>query len=90
MEDSLSYMEPPYWYYPIRQSLGAIYLRQNKLDEAETTLRQSLLRLRGNGWALATLAEVYKQKGDEPAEQSARQALARAWLGPTPPDIAQM
>ena len=24
IEDALAYMEPPYWYYPIRQSLGSV------------------------------------------------------------------
>lgn len=90
VEDSLSYMEPPYWHYPIRQSLGSVYLRQGRLDAAEQTLRESLLRVRGNGWALAGLAEVYKRKGDVAAEQSARQAWQRAWFGATPPDIARL
>lgn len=81
IEDSLSYMEPPYWYYPVRQSLGAVKLRQGRLDEAETALRDSLARVRNNGWALAALAEVYKRKGDAAAEQSARQALSKAWFG---------
>lgn len=90
VEDSLSYMEPPYWYYPIRQSLGSVYLRQGRLDAAEQTLRESLLRVRGNGWALAGLAEVYKRKGDAAAEQSARRAWERAWFGATPPDIARL
>lgn len=88
VEDALSYMEPPYWYYPIRQSLGSVYLRQGKLDDAERTLRQSLLRVRGNGWALAGLAEVYMRKGDAAAQASTRQAFERAWFGPMPPDIA--
>lgn len=90
VEDSLAYMEPPYWYYPIRQSLGAVYLRQGRLDAAEQTLRESLLRVRGNGWALAGLAEVYKRKGDASAEQSTRQALQRAWLGKRAPDISRL
>ncbi len=90
IEDSLAYMEPPYWYYPIRQSLGSVYLRQGKLDAAETTLRTSLLRVRGNGWALAGLAEVYERKGDAKAEESARKAYARAWLGGEAPDIARL
>ena len=44
-------------------------------------LRDSLARVRNNGWALAALAEVYKRKGDAAAEQSARQALSKAWFG---------
>ena len=90
VEDSLSYMEPPYWHYPIRQSLGSVYLRQGRLDAAEQTLRESLLRVRGNGWALAGLAEVYKRKGDAVAERSTRQAWERAWFGKRPPEIARL
>ncbi|HEY0956341.1 MAG TPA: tetratricopeptide repeat protein [Roseateles sp.] len=81
IEDGLAYTEPPYWYYPVRQSLGAVKLRQGKLDEAEAALRESLARVRNNGWALAALAEVYKRKGDAAAEKSARQALSKAWFG---------
>lgn len=90
VEDSLAYMEPPYWYYPIRQSLGAVYLRQGRLDAAEQALRESLLRVRGNGWALTGLAEVYKRKGDTAAEQSTRQALQRAWFGKTAADMERL
>jgi tetratricopeptide (TPR) repeat protein len=90
IEDALAYMEPPYWYYPVRQSLGSVYLRQGRLDAAETALRDSLARVRGNGWALAGLAEVYKRKGDAKAEASARRAYTRAWLGGAAPDIARL
>ncbi len=90
IEDALAYMEPPYWYYPIRQSLGSVYLRQGKLDAAERALRDSLARVRSNGWALAGLAEVYKRKGDAKAEAAARQAYTRAWLGGAAPDIARL
>lgn len=90
LEDALAYMEPPYWYYPIRQSLGSVYLRQGKLDAAEKALRDSLARVRSNGWALAGLAEVYKRKGDGKAEAAARQAYQRAWLGGAAPDIARL
>jgi tetratricopeptide (TPR) repeat protein len=90
LEDALAYMEPPYWYYPIRQSLGSVYLRQGKLDAAEKALRDSLGRVRGNGWALAGLVEVYKRKGDAKAEASARQAYTRAWLGSAAPDVGRL
>ncbi|MFT7775689.1 hypothetical protein [Roseateles sp.] len=81
IEDGLAYTEPPYWYYPVRQSLGAVRLRQGRLDEAEKALRESLARVRNNGWALAALAEVYRKRGDTSAERSTRQALSKAWFG---------
>jgi tetratricopeptide (TPR) repeat protein len=81
IEDTLAYMEPPYWYYPIRQSLGSVMLRQGKLDDAEKLFRDSLGRVRNNGWALAGLAETYRRKGDAKAENAARRAFAKAWFG---------
>jgi tetratricopeptide (TPR) repeat protein len=81
IEDALAYTEPPYWYYPVRQSLGAIKLRQGKLDEAEKAFRDSLGRVRNNGWALAGLAETYRRKGDVAGEKAARQAFAKTWFG---------
>jgi tetratricopeptide (TPR) repeat protein len=81
IEDALAYMEPPYWYYPVRQSLGAVRLRQGKLAEAEQAFRDSLARVRNNGWALAGLAETYRRKGDANAEKAARQAYAKTWFG---------
>lgn len=81
IEEGLAYTEPAYWYYPVRQSLGAVRLRQGRLDEAEKALRESLARVRNNGWALAALAEVYRKRGDAAAERTARQALSKAWFG---------
>jgi hypothetical protein len=46
--------------------------------------------VRGNGWALAGLAETYRRKGDAKAEKAAREAHARAWFGPAAPDIAKL
>jgi tetratricopeptide (TPR) repeat protein len=91
IEDTLAYMEPPYWYYPVRQSLGAVRLRQGRLDDAEKAFRDSLARVRSNGWALAGLAETYRLKGNAAAERATRQALAKAWLGPgAGPDPAKL
>jgi len=91
IEDTLAYMEPPYWYYPVRQSLGSVRLRQGRLDDAEKAFRDSLARVRSNGWALAGLAEVYHRKGDATAEAATRQRFARAWFGAADgPDLARL
>ena len=91
IEDSLAYMEPPYWYYPVRQSLGSVRLRQGRLEEAEKAFRDSLARVRNNGWAFAGLAEVYKRQGNAKAERATRARLTRVWFGPKAgPDLARL
>ncbi len=91
IEDALAYTEPPYWYYPVRQSLGAVRLRQGKLPEAETAFRDALARVRNNGWALAGLAETYARMGNAKAERAARAAMAKTWFGDRAgPDVARL
>jgi tetratricopeptide (TPR) repeat protein len=90
IEDTLAYTEPPYWYYPVRQSLGAIRLRQGRLDEAEKVFRESLARVRNNGWVLAALVQVYERKGDKAARDKAKAAFDRAWFGGRGPDLARL
>jgi tetratricopeptide (TPR) repeat protein len=81
VQDSLPYMEPPYWYYPARQSLGVALLRAGRLDDAEDVFRAALARTPSNGWALRGLMEVYRQRGDEVSLQLARQRFETTWLG---------
>jgi tetratricopeptide (TPR) repeat protein len=81
LEDSLAYTEPPYWYYPTRQSLGAALLRAGRVDEAEDVLRSSLARAPNNGWALYGLMKVYDQRDDRASSQTVARLLQRAWLG---------
>jgi tetratricopeptide (TPR) repeat protein len=49
IQDSLAYMEPPYWYYPVRQSLGAALLAAGKPAAAEKLFRHSLENFPNNG-----------------------------------------
>jgi Tfp pilus assembly protein PilF len=84
-------VEPSHWYYPTRQSLAAVRLRQGKYDEAEKMFRESLTRVRNNAWALAGLAETYQRKGDTAAAKRAHDAFAKAWLGnPAGPAIDRL
>jgi len=81
VEDTLAYSEPPHWYYPTRQSLGAALLLAGDLDEAEYVLRTSLARTPNNGWALFGLMKVYEHRGDTRGARSAKNLLSKAWLG---------
>jgi tetratricopeptide (TPR) repeat protein len=81
LEEQLAYMEPPYWYYPVRQSLGAVLLQKGDLDGAEQAFRSSLIRAPNNGWALFGLAEVYKKRGDMQRASATEELLGKAWAG---------
>ena len=81
LADTLAYSEPPYWYYPIRQSLGAAQLLAGDVTSAEETFRASLVRAPNNGWALYGLSEVFKRRGDGASAKAAQQLLEKAWLG---------
>jgi tetratricopeptide (TPR) repeat protein len=81
IQDKLPYMEPPYWYYPVRQSLGVALLRTGQLDAAEQVFRASLARTPGNGWALRGLIEVYRKRGDPAALAAAQKRFDTTWLG---------
>jgi len=81
LQDGLAYMEPPYWYYPVRQSLGAALLAAGRLAEAEEAFRAALRRAPNNGWALFGLAQAAKARGDSAAAQDAEARLDKVWVG---------
>ena len=81
LEDKLSYMEPPFWYYPVRQSLGALRLLAGQADRAEADFRASLKGAPNNGWALYGLMEVHKARGETDQANDAARRLHQAWAG---------
>jgi tetratricopeptide (TPR) repeat protein len=80
-QDGLNYMEPPYWYYPIRQSLGAVLLAAGKVDDAERAFQSALQRAPNNGWAIYGLIEVAKARGDAAGQKAQEARLVRTWIG---------
>jgi tetratricopeptide (TPR) repeat protein len=81
IQDALPYTEPPYWYYPVRQSLAAALLQAGRLAEAEDQFLLALKRAPANGWSYFGLTQLYKQRGDTAAAEKAEADLARTWVG---------
>ena len=73
-QDSLPYTEPPFWYYPTRQSLGEAYIAAGQFAEAEAVYRKDLVEYPRNGWSTSGLVKALEKQGKtaEAAEAKAR------------------
>jgi tetratricopeptide (TPR) repeat protein len=81
IEDGIRYMEPPFWYYPVRQSLGAALYRAGRLKDAREAFTAALAQSPNNGWVLFGLERTHRALGDRASARATRVALDRAWLG---------
>ena len=81
LEAQVPYMEPPYWYYPVHQSLGAALLQAGKPSEAAEAFTAALAQSPNNGWALYGLAAAERAQGRRAHAAAAEAALRRAWAG---------
>jgi predicted Zn-dependent protease len=81
LQDALPYTEPPFWYYPVRQSLAAALMQAGRLAEAEEQFQRALKRAPANGWTYFGLAQLHAARGDKAAAQQAEADLARTWAG---------
>jgi tetratricopeptide (TPR) repeat protein len=81
IQDSFPYMEPPYWYYPIRQSLGSALLAAGRPADAERAFEQSLQQFPNNGWSLYGLMKAQQAQGNEVMAQATEKRFKQAWLG---------
>jgi tetratricopeptide (TPR) repeat protein len=81
-QDGHWFSEPPVWYFPVRQSLGAVLLAGGRAVEAEAVYRDDLRRNPENGWSLYGLARSLRAQGKTaeaaPVEARFQKAWARA------------
>jgi tetratricopeptide (TPR) repeat protein len=61
--DLLPYDEPPVWFYPVRESLGAALIANNKAAEAERVFRDDLKRHPRNARSLYGLQASLTKQG---------------------------
>ena len=79
LQDALPYTEPPFWYYPTRQSLGAALLADGRAEEAQAVFEADLEQYPMNGWSTFGLAEVMIAQGDEAGAKKVRDRFQTLW-----------
>jgi len=79
MEDQLDYDEPPDWWNPTRETLGAALLRAGRGADAERVFRDDLARNRNNPRSLYGLAQALQAQKKDAAKTTA--AFRAAWKG---------
>jgi predicted Zn-dependent protease len=79
IQDGHWFTEPPPWYYPVRQSLGAALLAGGRAAEAEAVYREDLARNPENGWSLFGLAQSLRAQGKTAEASQVDARFRRAW-----------
>ncbi len=79
IQDRLDYIEPPAWFYPVRQSLGAALLQAGRAADAEAVYREDLRQYRNNGWSLFGLAQSLRAQGRTAEADAVQQQFQDAW-----------
>jgi len=78
-QDGLPYMEPPFWYYPTRQSLGMSLLKAGRYDDAEAVYRKDLEGYPQNGWSMFGLIQSLKAQEKVDEAETVRQVFEQVW-----------
>ncbi|VWX54440.1 conserved hypothetical protein [Novosphingobium sp. 9U] len=81
IESRLPYNEPPYWSYPVQQSLGAALFLAGRFEEANQAFRATLVRAPHNGWALYGLSRSEAAAGHRAEAAAAHRSFAKTWIG---------
>jgi len=81
IQDSLPYLEPPYWYYPVRRSLGAALLQADRPAEAEKAFAAALEGFRNDAWSLYGLQKAQLAQHHDAAAAETEKRLKAALVG---------
>jgi tetratricopeptide (TPR) repeat protein len=81
IEDRLKYAEPPRWFYPVRESLGAALFLDGQAPAAEQVFREDLQRNPRNPRSLFGLLQVLRSRGKSYDAGFVERELKDAWKG---------
>jgi tetratricopeptide (TPR) repeat protein len=77
--DRVPYDEPPVWFYPVRESLGAALLQAGRPADAERVFRDDLVRHPRNARSLFGLHESLVQQHKDADADWVKRAFDEAW-----------
>jgi tetratricopeptide (TPR) repeat protein len=78
-EDALTYDEPPTWYYPVRETLGAALLANGDAAAAEAVFRKDLEYNPRNGRSMFGLWKALEAQGRKTEAARAAAEFRRVW-----------
>ena len=78
-QDTQWFTEPPPWYFPVRQSLGAVLLQAGRASDAERVYREDLKHNPGNGWSLFGLAASLRAQGKTAEAAQVDEQFKKSW-----------
>jgi len=78
-QDALPYTEPPFWYYPTRQSLGAALLKAGQAKDAQAVYESDLQQYPHNGWSTAGLIAALEAQGKSEEAATHREHFKAMW-----------
>ena len=90
IQADLPYLEPPFWYYPARQSFAAALLQDGQAERAEQEFFATLVESPDNGWAYWGLAKAREAQGDTGGAQAALTMWRDAWAGEQEPSLDRL
>jgi tetratricopeptide (TPR) repeat protein len=79
IQDAMPYAEPPPFYFPLRQALGAVLLASGRPDQAEAVYLEDLRRHPRTGWSLFGLSKSYAAQGKSAQAKATLQGYRNAW-----------
>lgn len=79
LQDNLPYTEPPFWYYPTRQTLGHVLLQSEKPFEAIKIFKEDLEDYPKNGWSYYGLYKAYDEIGDSFNSEKSLNMFENLW-----------
>ena len=90
VQDGLKYDEPQDWFYPVRESLGAVQLSVGDNAAAEKTFREDLQRNPRNPRSLFGLEQALKAQGRAYDATFIRKQFDAAWKGTAAPKLEDL